>query len=161
MPLLDRLSISPDRGARYSLLGHVTAIYANESKLGTGLAVYAFISARSVETSEQRLSWVISAACFSHLRLMSGISARFSSDRLVTLHIFITLGNHLPCHCEPRLVGAWQSHCEAGACYSWIEGPCLEIASSLSLLAMTKRSVTNHMNEYNLLHFEFFCYNDD
>ena len=64
--------------------------------------------------------------------------------------MFVTLGNNLPCHCEPRLVGAWQSHCEAGACYSWIEEPRLEIASSLSLLAMTK-SVTKVLNEGNTL----------
>jgi hypothetical protein len=57
------------------LLKHATTIYANESKLGTGLAVYAFISARSVETSKQKLSWLVSAICFSHLCLISGISA--------------------------------------------------------------------------------------
>jgi hypothetical protein len=31
------------------------------------------------------------------------------SDRLVTLYLFVILGNNLPCHCEPRLVGARQS----------------------------------------------------
>ena len=67
MPSQDRLSISPDRGARYSLLKHVTAIYANE-RLCTGLAVCAFISARSVETSEQRLSYVVSTVSFSNLK---------------------------------------------------------------------------------------------
>jgi hypothetical protein len=45
------------------------------------------------------------------------------------------------CHCEPRPVGAWQSPCEAGSFYNWIEKPRLEIASSLSLLAMTKKEV--------------------
>jgi hypothetical protein len=60
--------------------------------------------------------------------------------------MFVTLGNNLPCHCEPK---AWQSHCEPGAWYSWTEQSRLEIASSLSLLAMTKkRRVTNRMNEY-------------
>ena len=62
-----------------------------------------------------------------------------SSYRWVTLYMFVTLDNNLPCHCEPRLVGAWQSHCKAGACYNWTEEPRLEIASSLSLLAMTKK----------------------
>jgi hypothetical protein len=61
--------------------------------------------------------------------------------------MLITLDNDLPCRCEPRLVGAWQSHCEAGAYYSWTEGPRLEIASSLSLLAMTKKSVAKVLNE--------------
>jgi hypothetical protein len=75
-----------------------------------------------------------------------------SSDRLVTLYMFVTLGNNLPCHCEPSTqrheCSAWQSHCEPGACYSWTEGSRLEIASSLPLLAMTrKRSVTKVVNE--------------
>ena len=62
--------------------------------------------------------------------------------------MFVTLDNDLPCHCEPRLVGAWQSHCEVEACYNWIEESRLEIASSLSLLAMTERVVTKVLNEH-------------
>ena len=65
--------------------------------------------------------------------------------------MFVTLSNNLPCHCEPRLVGAWQSHCEAGACYSWTEEPRLEIASSSRFIGTPrndKKSVTNHMKEY-------------
>ena len=63
----------------------------------------------------------------------------------------VTLDSNPPCRCEPRLVGAWQSHFEVGARYSWSKTPRLEIASSLSLLAMTKESVTNDMNEYTHL----------
>jgi hypothetical protein len=34
-----------------------------------------------------------------------------SSDRLVTLYnMFAIVDNNISCHCEPRLVGAWQSH---------------------------------------------------
>jgi hypothetical protein len=65
--------------------------------------------------------------------------------------MFVTSGNNLPCHCEPRLVGAWQSHCEAGGCYSWTEEPRLEIASSSRFIGTPrndKKSVTDHMNEY-------------
>ena len=61
--------------------------------------------------------------------------------------MFVTLGNNLPCHCEPRLVGAWQSHCEPGACYSWTEESRLEIASSchasLATLAIAPRMYEN------------------
>ena len=61
--------------------------------------------------------------------------------------MFVTLGNNLPCHCEPRLVGAWQSHCEPGACYSWTEESSLEIVSSchasLATLAIAPRMYEN------------------
>jgi hypothetical protein len=77
--------------------------------------------------------------------------------------MFVTLDNTLPCHCEPRFVGAWQSHCEARACYSWTEEPRLEIASSPRFIGAPrndKKSVTNHMNEYRgLLFLAIFVYN--
>ena len=95
MPLLDRPSISPDRGARYSLLKHVTAICANE-RLYTGLAVYAFISVRSGETSEQRLSRAVSAASFSNLRGQS-------KSQELGLYIYCyRRSDRLPC--EPSII---------------------------------------------------------
>jgi hypothetical protein len=65
MPSLDRPSINRDAEARYSLLRHATAIYAN-ARSSAGSAVCVSISARSAETSERRASIVVSAAIFSN-----------------------------------------------------------------------------------------------
>jgi hypothetical protein len=51
MLLPDRLSISPDRGVRYSLPKHVTTIYVNE-KLCIGPVVYAFMYAHLDEINK-------------------------------------------------------------------------------------------------------------
>ena len=64
----------------------------------------------------------------------------------MTLHTFVALGNSLPVIASPDLSG--RGNLVAGLEPAIIGlGTPFEIASSLSLLAMTKGSVTDDMNE--------------